>query len=305
MVSNTAMSYATKLKDELAERLPKGRHCRIAELAAIFSVIGEVAYDGDSPEMVLRAEQKGLRKKCFTLLNKTIRIENAGEGLFLLGQGAKEFLEMVKYDPEESDLVNQSLLEQRCCRRAYLRGMFLSAGSISDPSKGYHFEIVAKDQKQADLILRMMDSFDVHGKTVERQGRVVVYLKESDEISDMLNIMEAPVTLLDFENIRIQKGMNNAVNRKVNCETANIGKMVNAAVREVRDIHLIRDTRGLGSLPERLRVTAELRLEHPDASLIELGQMMNPPVGKSGVNHRLRRISAIAESIRNENQEGN
>ena len=302
MVSNTAMSYATKLKDELAERLPKGRHCRIAELAAIFSVIGEVAYDGDSPEMVLRAEQKGLRKKCFTLLNKTIRIENAGEGLFLLGQGAKEFLEMVKYDPEESDLVNQSLLEQRCCRRAYLRGMFLSAGSISDPSKGYHFEIVCTEKDRAEQLQKIICSFDIDARIVKRRNSYVVYVKEGAQIVDMLAVMGAGIALMDLENIRILKEMRNTVNRKVNCETANINKTVNAAVKQAEDIRLIERTVGFESLNEGLAEMAALRLQFPEATLKELGMMLSPQVGKSGVNHRLRKLSEIAQELR-ENEE--
>jgi DNA-binding protein WhiA len=172
------------------------------------------------------------------------------------------------------------------------------AGSITDPKKGYHFEITCRTMSQAEQILSNMESFGLTPKIVERAGHPVVYLKESDEIADMLNVMEAPVTLLDFENVRVEKEMNNQVNRKVNCETANIGKMVEAAVREIRDIELIEETRGLKSLPAKLEETARLRLEHPEMPLRELGELMDPPVGKSGVNHRLRRISAIADGIR-------
>jgi DNA-binding protein WhiA len=132
--------------------------------------------------------------------------------------------------------------------------------------------------------------------------RFVIYLKESGSISDMLACMGASVAMLDFENIRVVKEMKNNVNRKVNCETANIGKMVDAAVREINDIKLIDETFGLDSLSQKLQETARLRLEHPEMPLKELGEMHNPPVGKSGVNHRLRRIAKIALDIKDQEE---
>lgn len=337
------MSYSSDLKQELLGRFPKDRACQTAELAGIFSFLGEVrvipgskeaskkvsdgAFAGDSKEapgsassgdskepqqetfheshsITFRTDQTGLRDRILSLLDKLINFKDETsdtDSIILTGPKAEKLLDILHH-PMGQGLIENGLIEGWGEKRAYLRGCFLAGGSISDPNKSYHFEIAARNPAQARQIVSVMETFDLHGKTVARQGRTVVYLKESNEISDMLNIMEASVTLLDFENIRIRKDMNNAVNRKVNCETANIGKMVEAAVREVRDIELIRDTRGLGSLSGKLRETAELRLLHPDASLLELGRMMDPPVGKSGVNHRLRRIGAVADEIRKQEE---
>lgn len=297
------MSYAQDAKDELAGRVPKARHCRIAELAGMFAFGGSLLGTEDDRIVIFHSENEGVRNKYFTLLKKTINIhecdmeERVGM-VGLRGQTAAEFLMVIKYEESSDHVISRRILQEMCCRRAYLRAAFTMAGSITDPKKGYHFEITCRTMSQAEQILSNMESFGLTPKIVERAGHPVVYLKESDEIADMLNVMEAPVTLLDFENVRVEKEMNNQVNRKVNCETANIGKMVEAAVREIRDIELIEKTRGLKSLPAKLEETARLRLEHPEMPLRELGELMDPPVGKSGVNHRLRRISAIADGIR-------
>ena len=137
-----------------------------------------------------------------------------------------------------------------------------------------------------------MNSFDVDAKIVERKKHFVVYLKEGAQIVDILNVMEAHVALMNLENVRILKEMRNSVNRKVNCETANISKTVNAAVKHIREVM------GLDSLPDNLKEMALLRLEYPEAPLKELGMYLDPPVGKSGVNHRLRKISEIADGLR-------
>ena len=297
------MSYAQDAKDELAGRVSKARHCRIAELAGMFAFGGSLLGTEDDRIVIFHSENEGVRNKYFTLLKKTINIhecdmeERVGM-VGLRGQTAAEFLMVTKYEESPDHVISRRILQEMCCRRAYLRAAFTMAGSITDPKKGYHFEITCRTMSQAEQILSNMESFGLTPKIVERAGHPVVYLKESDEIADMLNVMEAPVTLLDFENVRVEKEMNNQVNRKVNCETANIGKMVEAAVREIRDIELIEKTRGLKSLPAKLEETARLRLEHPEMPLRELGELMDPPVGKSGVNHRLRRISAIADGIR-------
>ena len=140
--------------------------------------------------------------------------------------------------------------------------------------------------------------FEMDAKIVERKSQAVVYLKESNQIEELLGLMGASVAYLKFENIRIEKEMRNSINRQVNCETANIGKIVSASVRQLEDIRLIEETRGLKSLPPNLREIAVLRKTHPDMGLKDLGNLLDPPVGKSGVNHRLRRIGEIANSIR-------
>lgn len=189
------------------------------------------------------------------------------------------------------------LVQQTCCKRAFIRGAFMAAGSISDPNKSYHFEIVCHTLEQAQQLKELMEFFETEPKIVERKERMVVYLKEGSQIVDLLNVMEAYVSLMNLENVRILKEMRNSVNRKVNCETANINKTVNAAVKQMEDIKRIRGTIGFDNIPEPLAEIAQARLDYPEATLKELGTYLDPPVGKSGVNHRLRKLAAIAENL--------
>jgi len=300
-------SYSARVKKELLEVIPRPRHCRIAELASIYSVLGDTQSGGDndtfSPVNCRINADSGLNNKYFTLLQKTNILVgyDFGTGL-ILRESAEEFLSMIKWNPDKPTMVEPLLLQQSCCKRGYLRGLFLSSGSVTDPLKRYHLEIVARSDEQAEQILEIMNTFSLSGKITRRSGRLVIYLKESDQISDMLSVMEAPRSMMEFENVRVQKDIQNTVNRKVNCETANIGKMVDAAVRELNDIKLIEETRGLKSLSPRLRETAEMRLLHPEVSLKDLGKLLDSPIGKSGVNHRLRRITEIATDIRNQEE---
>ena len=183
-------------------------------------------------------------------------------------------------------------------RREYLRESFFMAGSVSDPMKSYHFEIVCKEQPEAEALQYLLLSYELDAKIADRKRHHVVYLKEGDQISDALALMGARNSVMTFQNARVKRDVRGSINRRVNCETANIKKTVNAAVSQIEDIRLIEEKRGLSSLPENLREIALLRLEYPDSSLADLGGLLDPPVGKSGVNHRLRRIGDIAESIR-------
>lgn len=169
---------------------------------------------------------------------------------------------------------------------------------MSDPHKSYHFEFVCTTREQAEQLRELILDFEMDAKIVQRKKYFVVYLKEGDQIVNMLNVMEAHIALMNLENVRIIKEMRNSVNRQVNCETANINKTVNAAVRQIEDIEFIRDKIGLNELPEHLRKMAEVRLEYPEAPLKELGAYLTPPVGKSGVNHRLRKLCEIADNMR-------
>jgi DNA-binding protein WhiA len=186
------------------------------------------------------------------------------------------------------------LLQKACCRRAYLRGAFLCAGSMSDPQGGYHVEFVMDSALQANQVQEILGGFGLEARMTRRKKNYVVYLKEGASIVDLLNVVGAHKTLLNLENLRVEKEVRNTVNRKVNCETANIGKTVSAAARQIEDIARIKERGRFMLLPDTLRQTAELRLEYPDASLQELGELFCPPLGKSGVNHRLRKLAAIA-----------
>lgn len=204
---------------------------------------------------------------------------------------------------EQVSPANQLLVQMSCCRRAFIRGAFLASGSISNPEKSYHFEIVCASEARAVQLQALIGAFDLDAKIVQRKKHFIVYIKEGAQIVDMLNIMGAHVSLMNLENIRIVRDMRNNVNRKVNCEAANINKTVNAAVRQLEDIRYLEAVEGLEALPDGLADVAAARLAHPDASLKELGEMLSPPVGKSGVNHRLRKISQLAEDLRQDKEE--
>lgn len=183
-------------------------------------------------------------------------------------------------------------------KRAYIRGAFLGGGSISNPEKTYHLEFVTHSEEYANDLCALINSCGLNSKVIQRKNSFIIYIKEGEQIVDLLNILGAHTCLLELENIRIKKEMRNNVNRLVNCETANLSKTVNAAVRQVESIKLIQNSIGLQRLPKNLQEIAELRLKYQEESLKELGEMLEPPVGKSGVNHRLRKIEKIAEEIR-------
>ena len=314
------MSFSGMVKEELSRHIGSGRHCRIAELAAIFTFCGSLEAGTDGRKSLrIQTENEALSRKGFTLLQKTFNIEtdvsNSRIDRFRKGNLycisiidqflVKEILDSAKLEfsgvSGGMPLVSNSIVYQRdCCKRAFVRGAFLSAGSISDPQKGYHFEIVCRTMPQAEQLRDIMNSFDVDAKIVERKKHFVVYLKEGAQIVDILNVMEAHVALMNLENVRILKEMRNTVNRKVNCETANINKTVSAAVKQLEDITYLRDQIGFENIPKGLVEAALARLEHPEATLKELGESLNPPVGKSGINHRLRKLSEMADKVRQE-----
>lgn len=194
----------------------------------------------------------------------------------------------------------ESLLEYPCCRRAFLRGAFLTSGSISNPGKSYHFEITCRKMQGAEELSRVMESFEIFPKIIERKNKAVVYLKDSASIVDALNVMNAPNALMKMENVRIIKDMKNSANRQYNCDSANINKVVRTAKRQLDDIRFIQQYMGFEKLTPTLREMAEVRLDHPDESLQGLGNYLDPPVGKSGVNHRLMKLSRIAQALRSE-----
>ena len=311
------MSFSGMVKEELSRQIGTARHCRIAELAALIGFCGRLEHFPQGEKLKLQTENETVARKCFTLLQKTFNIEKE------ISVRENSHLKRVKVyvleisDPEEireilqatkliadskfcDTLILQDMLvvQQSCCKRAYIRGTFLASGSISDPEKGYHFEIVYPDERKAQQLQTIIRSFSVDAKIVQRKKSYVVYVKEGAQIVDMLAVMEANVALMDLENIRILKEMRNSVNRKVNCETANINKTVNAAVKQMEDIKLIQQVMGFEQLSDGLAQIAELRMQYPEATLKELGMMLSPQVGKSGVNHRLRKLSALADELR-------
>lgn len=287
------MSFSQSVKEELGRHMSAARHCQLAELAAIMHFCGQIGLDKHGNYTIgFQTENETVSRKGFTLLKKTYNINTDVE------IGEEQMREIFSKIGDLDEPVSPLLIKNSCCQRAFLRGAFLSIGSLSDPSKGYHLEFVCTDDKKAGQLQSVLQGFGIDGKIVLRKKYHVVYLKEGESIVDLLNVCEAHVALMEFENLRILKEMRNSINRRVNCEAANITKTVNAATRQIEDIEYIRDHGGLQRLPQNLREMAEIRLEYPEASLKELGEYLEPPVGKSGVNHRLRKLSEFAEKLR-------
>ena len=315
------MSFSSHVKEELSRQVSPARHCQIAETAAILSLCGKVHITEDNSYTIrIHTENVAVARKYFTLLKKAFNIRAdvaIRRNAFLKknrtytvavrkNEDAVRVLQAACEDGdvyENMSVVKNLIIQNSCCRRAFIRGAFLAAGSISDPEKFYHFEIVCASMEKAEQLKEIIATFSVEAKIVVRKKYYVVYIKEGSQIVEILSVMEAPVALMELENIRILKEMRNSVNRQVNCETANINKTVSAAVKQLEDIEYIRDTVGLDYLPESLAEIAQARLERPDATLKELGEALSPPVGKSGVNHRLRKVSAIAENLRGQREQ--
>ncbi|MBR5509649.1 MAG: DNA-binding protein WhiA [Lachnospiraceae bacterium] len=315
------MSFSGDIKEELSELTSGGRHCRLAETAAILSLCGKIVITENNHYCVkIQTENLPVARKYFTLLRKAFNIKS--EVSVRKSRELRFYSVVVKKDREARrllrdtclldsegnisecmSLIHNQLLKQSCCRRAFIRGAFLAAGSVSDPEKSYHFEIVCVSELKAIQIRELLVQHEIDAKIVMRKKHYVVYVKEGSQIVELLGIMGAHASLMQLENVRIVKEMRNSVNRKVNCETANLNKTVSTAVRQIEDIHYIEQEIGLHELTEGLEQIARLRLNHPDASLKELGDLLSPKVGKSGVNHRLRKLSLIAEQLREGKEE--
>ena len=315
------MSFSSNVKEELSGIVPGARHCALAELSAIVSLCGRIEINArDEYRLFIHTENETVARKFFTILQKAFNISSEvsvrklkNSNLYTVYVGSPKEAERVLRSTklldasgeirEDLSLISNIIIQQVCCKRAFLRGAFLSAGSISDPEKGYHFEIVTPDEPKAEQVRGIINSFGLEGKVAARKNHYIVYLKEGEQIADILNIMGAHVSLMSLENVRILKEVRNSVNRQVNCEVANVTKTVNAAARQIEDINYIKDHLGFENLPEGLEEVALLRLSHPDSSLIELTKLLGSPIGKSGMNHRLKKLSLIASELRGQKEE--
>lgn len=299
------MSFSGEVKAELADVEPKARHCQISELGAMLEIAGRPYFDAAAGEsgLRIRTESADVVRKVFTIADKAFKIgDEFTRKVSDHAEGKRDYEARLKAGPVLSRIArafgNKDALERTCCRRAYLRGAYLAGGTISDPNRYYHLEIVCADDYAAGRVMGVMREFGLNAKQVERKGSQVVYLKEADQIAEFLRLTGASRMLMEFENIRIMREMRGSVNRQVNCETANLKKTVDAAMKSIEDIRYLREKGALAHMSPALRRAAEARLANPQASLTELGELMNPPVGRSGVNHRLRRLTEMAEELR-------
>lgn len=309
------MSFSMEVKQELLKQISPAKHCRIAEIAAFIAFSGRYS----EKQIAVETENLTVAVKYYILLEKTFKINaevlvrrnnnSIYYHVIILNEfDVKRVLKAVKLISDngglsETGYISSLIMHNICCKRAFLRGVFMAAGSITDPEKSYHFEITCSDNKKAEKVSDVLRVFDVEPRETMRKKNYIVYLKEGSQISDVLNIMSAHVALMRFENVRIVKEMRNHVNRMVNCDAANISKATLAGRKQIKDIMYIRDNMGIGNLPDQLQEIARLRLENPEVALKELGELLQPPLGKSGVNHRLRRLGEIADRLRKQKEE--
>ena len=313
------MSFSAQVINELARIIHENRQVQLSELSAIIRMSGTLKLMGfNKLSFVINTENPAIARKVFTLIKNcfgiTVEIQvNRQSNLkrnntYVLSvtydQGANDILEKVGIIEKEGEhlswvsTIPKHLVSRQDGKRAYLRGAFLGSGSVSDPAKMYHLEFSTVNIEISQNLRKLLNSYKLNAKIVTRKNNNVVYIKESEHITDLLNLMGAYNALMHLEDIKIKKQMRNDVNRLVNCETANLNKTVDTSMRQIECINYIMAKQGLDYLPENLHEIAMLRVENPDMSLKELGEIMETPLGKSGVNHRLKKIEMIAEELK-------
>ena len=313
------MSFSAQVKNELARIIHENPQVQLSELSAIIRMSGTLKLMGfNKLSFVINTENPAIARKVFTLIKNcfgiTVEIQiNRQSNLkrnntYVLSvtydQGANDILEKVGIIEKEGEhlswvsTIPKHLVSRQDGKRAYLRGAFLGSGSVSDPAKMYHLEFSTVNIEISQNLRKLLNSYKLNAKIVTRKNNNVVYIKESEHITDLLNLMGAYNALMHLEDIKIKKQMRNDVNRLVNCETANLNKTVDTSMRQIECINYIMEKQGLDYLPENLHEIAMLRVENPDMSLKELGEIMETPLGKSGVNHRLKKIEMIAEELK-------
>lgn len=313
------MSFSVDTKNELARLEQEKKCCMLAEIAGFIRMCGSIRLAGGGKfTIIITTENPAVARHFKKIIKDYFDVDanlEIGQGttlkkghLYLLTIGPEELSEqilretgilMVKEGMNFiSDGIYEGLIKTKCCRKSYLRGVFLGAGTISDPEKGYHIEFVCSTQTLSNDVKKLINSFvGLHAKQVKRKKSYVVYVKESEQIVDILNILKAHGQLLKFEDTRIMKEMRNKTNRINNCDSANLDKTLNASEKQVEAIKKIDQKKGLDYLNDKLKEVALLRLDNPDATLQELADMMEPPLKKSGINHRLKKIEEIAAKL--------
>lgn len=305
------MTFSSDLRDELARVKSPRICCAKAELAGMVNTCATLhLVGGEGLKIGFSTDSGPVARKLFIMLKmhagekpaiQAVRQNRLGGGnmyqLLNSTQSTKRLLEVLHIPQGPQTTLPHALLKKDCCKRAYLRGLFLGSGSLSNPNKGYHMEFVLEREEIARSVCKLLLHFQISAKIISRKSTFVVYLKDSEHISTLLGLMSASRALFALENIRLLKGMRNGVNRAVNCETANVEKTVAAAVRQTQSIRHLQEHIGLDALPPPLREVAYARLENPEATLQELGELLSVPLGKSGINHRLRKLQQLARSI--------
>lgn len=307
------MSYASEVKKELTGLQVHLDNAK-AELMALIRMNGSLGIANRNMILNVQTESPAIARRIYSLLKQFYQVESE----IVVRRKMKlkknnQYVVRLRYHAQEilSDLgilegfqikekVPMTLLKDDLMIRSYLRGAFLAGGSVNNPETSrYHLEIYSLYEEHNEMIAQMINRYRLNARTTARRSGYIVYLKEAEKIAEFLQLIGATSGMLKFENIRIVRDMRNSVNRLVNCENANMDKVANASNRQIENIRLIDSMVGLDSLPEKLRAIAETRLAHQEVSLKELGVLVpGGPISKSGVNHRLRKLNAYAEELR-------
>ena len=306
------MSFTAEVKDELSRVEPKKGCCQKSELAALVRIEGTLHITGSERfRLEIATETAPVARKAIKLLHGLYDLKTELTVRRSVLHKTNNYLITVPSQPKlqhalsELGILDESMgltygvlprvVRRDCCAIAFLRGAFLGGGFVADPHGDFHFELTAETEELALDLVALMERFDIHPKVTQRRGLYAVYLKGAEPIVTFLALVGAHGALLRTEDVRIVKSVRNDVNRLVNAETANLVKTADAAAAQSEAIGLLADTQGLDSLPPALKELAELRLEHPDVSLRELGELAEPPLSKSAVYHRVRRLEEFAE----------
>src|SRR5690554_6597674 len=307
------MSFAAQTKKELT-LLEADRCCEKAELSALVRMNGAVQLSRQRMVLDVSTENAAIARRIFTLIKnqfgisgellvrKKMRLKKNNVYIVRIPGRVQEVLNKLHIVSDGFQFtrgIDPAIIRKKCCTRAYLRGAFLAGGSVNNPEgSSYHLEIASMYESHCRDLTDLANRYHLNARFIERKKGFVFYIKEGEKIIEFLNIIGAHQALFKFEDVRIMRDMRNSVNRIVNCETANLNKTIGAAVRQIENIRLIEKEVGLHTLPDRLREVAEVRIQHPDMNLTEVGEMLAGKVSKSGVNHRLRKIDELAEKIR-------
>lgn len=318
------MSFASETKNELARIEPEKKCCMLAEISGFLRVAGSIGLVGFGKfKIIITTDNPAVARHYKKLIQDYFGIETKleiGEGKAVgKSRSSKKFSYSITIDADNrseqilretgillvregnnyiSDGIYSGIVRTKCCKKAYLRGVFMGAGTMSDPEKGYDLEFVLESATMAADLKKLINSFvDLSCKVTERRGKHVVYMKKADYISDMLAIMGASSQVFSMEETRIKKEMVGSARRMSNCDSANMDRSIEASMKHIEAIKKIQKTKGLASLPETLREAAELRLENPDVSLTALGEMCEPSVKKAAISKRLKKIEEIAVKL--------
>lgn len=313
------MSFSSETKNELAHIMPEKKCCMLAEISGFIRLRGSTYILGggkfrikvslDSPAIARHfirllkeyfhvdcslhvGESEGVRKgRAYYLIIDPDQLSEEilrETGILMIKEGHNYF----------TDGIYDGIIRTKCCRKSYLRAAFMASGTMSDPESEYHISVSCDTHAKAVDLRKLINTFtDLSPKIVKRKNSENVYVKNAQQVSDILALMGAHSQMLKYENVRVMKDLKNKTNRMANCDSANTDKIVGAAGRQLEHIRKIEQNGGLKRLPENLRIAAMLRLEHPDLSLTDLGQLADPPIGRSGLSKRFAKIEKIAEQL--------